>query len=69
MKGGLFCITVFPDQMKMYFMLLFIVDLFKTFYSYFLRLYCVLLLNNRVLVSDAQFLSGILMKKANRVFG
>lgn len=35
MKVGLLCIPVLPDQMKIYVMLLFIVDLFKTFYSLF----------------------------------
>lgn len=63
MKNGLFCIPVFPDQMKIIFILLFIVYLFKTFYSYFLKFYCVLLLTNRVLISHDQIQSGILMKK------
>lgn len=62
-KGGLFCIPVFPDQMKIIFILFFIVYLFKAFYSFFLKLYCVPLLTNRVLISPAQILSGILMKK------
>lgn len=65
MKNGLFCIPVFPDQMKIIFILLFIVYLFKTFYSYFLKLYCVLLLTNRVLISHDQIQSGILIKKDN----